>query len=172
MKNKILFTFLTVSFLFIFVVFYKGLNLSNFYKPSLDLKKDIPKFSLQTLNKKELVKSENLFNQNKLYILNIWASWCVPCRDEHSLLMNLSKNEKIVVVGLNYKDNFNNAKKFIDTLGNPYSIILVDRDGTKSIEWGAFGVPETFIIYKNKIIKKYVGPLNFKTAEEIQNFLQ
>ena len=116
-------------------------------------------------NKK--VTSKKIFNQNKFYLLNIWASWCVPCRDEHSLLLNLSNNDQIEIIGLNYKDNANNAKKFLKELGNPYKQILLDNDGTKAIEWGAFGVPESFLIYQNKIIKKFIGPLNFKSVEEI-----
>ena len=96
----------------------------------------------------------------------------MPCRDEHSLLINLSKSKKIEIIGLNYKDNFENAKKFIDELGNPYSVILLDRDGTTSIEFGAFGVPETFLIYKNKIIKRYIGPLNSNLVNEINNYIK
>jgi cytochrome c biogenesis protein CcmG, thiol:disulfide interchange protein DsbE len=82
--------------------------------------------------------------------------------------MNLSKNEKIEIIGLNYKDKFKNADKFINKLGNPYTKILIDRDGTKAIELGAFGVPETFLIYKNQIIKKFIGPLNSKLIKEIE----
>ena len=96
----------------------------------------------------------------------------MPCRDEHPLLMDLSKNKKIEIIGLNYKDNLNNAEKFINELGNPYSIILLDRDGTKAIEWGAFGIPENFLIYENKIIKRYIGPLNSKLVEEIKNYIE
>jgi cytochrome c biogenesis protein CcmG/thiol:disulfide interchange protein DsbE len=88
------------------------------------------------------------------------------------MLVSLSKSEKIEIIGLNYKDNLKNAEKFINELGNPYSIILLDRDGTISIEWGAFGVPETFLIYENKIIKRYVGPLNFKLVDEIKDYIK
>ena len=87
-------------------------------------------------------------------------------------MLNLSKNKKVEIIGLNYKDNFNNAEKFIDELGNPYSIILLDRMGTKAIEWGAFGVPETFLIYENKIIKRFIGPLNSKLVDEIKDYIK
>ena len=96
----------------------------------------------------------------------------MPCRNEHPLLIDLAENKKIEIIGLNYKDNSNNAEKFINELGNPYSIILLDRDGTKAIEWGAFGVPETFLIYEDKIIKRYIGPLNQKIINEIQNYVK
>ena len=83
--------------------------------------------------------------------------------------MQLSKNQSIKLIGLNYRDNFNNAKKFIDEFGNPYSRILIDKDGTLGVEFGAYGVPETFLIDKNKnIIKKFVGPINQEIVNEIK----
>jgi len=83
--------------------------------------------------------------------------------------MELSKIQSVKLIGLNYRDNLNNAKKFINELGNPYAQILIDKDGTLAVEFGAYGVPETFIIDKNKkIIKKFVGPINKETAEEIK----
>ena len=86
--------------------------------------------------------------------------------------MQLSKNQSIEIVGLNYKDNIFNAKNFINDLGNPYSEILVDKDGTISIELGAYGVPETYVINKKKIIKKFLGPLNENSIEEIELMLK
>jgi cytochrome c biogenesis protein CcmG/thiol:disulfide interchange protein DsbE len=83
--------------------------------------------------------------------------------------MQLSKNQSIKLIGLNYKDNFNNAKKFINEFGNPYSRILIDKDGTLGIEFGAYGVPETFLIDKNKnIIKKFIGPISQEIINEIK----
>ena len=115
------------------------------------------------------VNSDKIFEENIFYIVNIWASWCVPCRTEHPLLMQLSKNQSIKLIGLNYRDNFNNAKKFIDDFGNPYSRILIDKDGTLGVEFGAYGVPETFLIDKNKkMIKKFVGPINQEIVNEIK----
>jgi len=171
MKNRIIYFFLVIFLIFVFVIFYRGLSNSNLYTPNTDIK-SIPEFTSETFFQKKTLNSKDIFNNNKFYLLNIWASWCVPCRNEHSLLINLSKSEKIEIIGLNYKDNFNNAKKFINELGNPYSIILIDRDGTKAIEWGAFGIPETFLIYENKIIKRYIGPLNLKLVDEIKNYIK
>jgi len=83
--------------------------------------------------------------------------------------MELSKNQSVKLIGLNYRDNFNNAKKFINEFGNPYSQIIVDNEGTLSVEFGAYGIPETFIIDKNKkIIRKFIGPINKETVEEIK----
>ena len=169
MRNKTFYFLLIVFFIFVFVIFYRGLNNSNLYTPKIN-EKNIPEFSSKTFFKKRYVNSKDIFNKNKFYILNIWASWCVPCRDEHPLLIKLGKSEKIEIIGLNYKDDFNNAEKFINEFGNPYSIILLARHGTKAIEWGAIGVPETFLIHKNRIIKRYMGPLNSKLIEEIESY--
>ena len=87
--------------------------------------------------------------------------------------MQLSSNPSIRIIGLNYKDDLTNAKKFINQMGNPYSEILIDNDGTISIELGAYGIPETFIIDKNKIIlKKFVGPINDQSLKEIESLLK
>ena len=166
MRNRIIYFLFIIFFIFVFVIFYRGLDNSNLYTPNTNIK-SIPEFTSETLFKKKSINSKEIFNKKKFYLLNIWASWCVPCRDEHSMLISLAKSEKIEIIGLNYKDNLKNAEKFINELGNPYSIILLDRDGTISIEWGAFGVPETFLIYENKIIKRYVGPLNLEFHQSI-----
>jgi cytochrome c biogenesis protein CcmG/thiol:disulfide interchange protein DsbE len=87
--------------------------------------------------------------------------------------MQLSKTQSIKLIGLNYRDNFNNAKKFIDDFGTPYSRILIDKDGTLGVDFGAYGVPETFLIDKNKnIIKKFVGPINQEIVNEIKSIIK
>ena len=171
MKNRIVYCLFIIFFVFVFVIFYRGLDNSNLYIPNSDIK-SIPEFTTETLIKKKTINSKDIFNQNQFYLFNIWASWCLPCRDEHSWLISLGKNEKLEIIGLNYKDNLNNAKKFINELGNPYSTILLDRDGTEAIEWGAFGVPESFLIYENKIIKRYIGPLNLDLVNEIKSYIK
>ena len=168
MKNKIFIIIVISFFVFVFLIFYKGLNNSNIYKPSDSENKIVPKFSAYSFFENKLINSENIFNQKKFYLLNIWASWCVPCRDEHPFIMSLKGSNKLEIIGLNYKDNDKNAKKFINDYGNPYSKILLDKDGTRAIEWGAYGVPETFLIFENQIIKRYVGPLNSDSILEIK----
>jgi cytochrome c biogenesis protein CcmG/thiol:disulfide interchange protein DsbE len=169
MKNKFsLFIIITVLS-FCFVIFYKGLNNPNIYAPKIKDKKNIPIFEAKDFNSSAYLKSEKIFEEDVFYIVNIWASWCVPCRIEHPLLMELSKNQSVKLIGLNYRDNINNAKKFINEFGNPYSQIIVDNEGTLSVEFGAYGVPETFIIDKNKkIIRKFIGPINKEIVEEIK----
>ena len=169
MKNKFSLFVVIIILIFSFVIFYKGLNTQNTYTPKVNEKKNIPTFKAKDFDSDTYINSDKIFEENIFYIVNIWASWCVPCRTEHPLLMLLSKNQSIKLIGLNYRDNFNNAKKFINEFGNPYSQILVDNDGALSIEFGAYGVPETFIIDKNKkIIRKFVGPINQEIVDEIK----
>ena len=172
MKSKLVQYSIILIFLIIFVVFYKSLKDTNIYTPEVKINNDIPIFSTELLISNDELSSTEIFETDKFYLLNIWASWCVPCRDEHSILMSLSKNNKLTIIGMNYKDNKKNAKSFLDELGNPYEKIIVDKNGTNSIEWGAFGVPETFIIYNNKVIKKYIGPLNNELLIEIQKIIK
>jgi len=171
MKNRIVYCLFIIFFVFVFVIFYRGLDNSNLYIPNSDIK-SIPEFTTETLIKKKTINSKDIFNKKNYYLLNIWASWCVPCKDEHPLLINLGKNKRIEIIGLNYKDNLNNAERFINELGNPYSTILLDRDGTEAIEWGAIGVPESFLIYENKIIKRYIGPLSLDLVNEIKSYIK
>jgi|TARA_B110000495_G_C22620622_1_gene369848 cytochrome c biogenesis protein CcmG/thiol:disulfide interchange protein DsbE len=169
MKNKLTLIILFIFLSFCFVILYKGLNNSNTYIPKINHEKNIPVFKAKDLNSNTYIDSEKIFEENIYYIINIWASWCIPCKKEHPLLMELSKIQSVKLIGLNYRDNLNNAKKFINELGNPYAQILIDKDGTLGVEFGAYGVPETFIIDKNKkIIKKFVGPINKETVEEIK----
>ena len=172
MKKKLLPFFVAIIFGIIFIVFYKGLEDTNIYTPDLNVQKDIPIFNSKDFYSEKVLKSSDIFEFDKTYLLNIWSSWCVPCRQEHPLLMTLKQNDKIDIIGLNYKDNKKNAVKFLQELGNPYEKIFIDLDGTKAIEWGAYGVPESFLIYNNEIIKKYIGPLNEDLTSEIKYLIK
>ena len=172
MKNKIFPIFISIVFILIFVIFYRGLQNSNIYIPKTSIEKDIPNFNAKIFNSNKKINSEEVFKKDKFYLMNIWASWCIPCRDEHLYLMNLSNQKIIEVIGLNYKDNKSNAKKFLEELNNPYKIIISDEDGTIAIEWGAYGVPETFLIHNKRIVKKYVGPLNSNSLFEIKKLIK
>ena len=172
MKKILLPIFVVLFFTFIFIVFYKGLEDSNIYTPDIKEKVKIPEFKTKDFYSDISLNSTNIFKKDKVYLLNIWSSWCVPCRQEHSLLMRLVSEPKISIVGMNYKDNLNNAKNFLKELGNPYREIFIDADGTIAIQWGAYGVPESFLIYNNKIVKKYIGPLNQNLVDEIKKFIK
>lgn len=98
--------------------------------------------------------------QGNVTLVNIWASWCAPCRQEHPLLMELAKDKRFVIAGLNYKDDADNARGFLSELGDPYRVIGTDPTGRTAINWGVYGVPETFLVDRQGIIRlKHVGPL-------------
>ena len=168
MKNKILPFSVIIIFGIIFFIFYKGLEDSKIYTPDVNTKKEIPVFNTKEFFSGENVKSSSIFELDKVYLLNIWSSWCVPCRQEHPLLMKLNKENRLNIVGMNYKDNKENARDFLNELGNPYHKVFTDFDGTIAIEWGAYGVPESYLISDNNIIKKYIGPLNQEIIDEIK----
>ena len=172
MKSKFIPLILILIFLITFVIFFKGLKNSNIYTPDTNLKKEVPSFKLKSFEDNSIVISEKIFKDNDYYFMNIWASWCIPCKEEHEFLMELKKDDKIQLVGFNYKDNFTNASSFLKDLGNPYDIIVSDKDGTASIEWGAYGVPESFLVYQNKIIKRFIGPINNEDLLEIQKIIR
>ena len=172
MKIKIFPIFLIVTFSIIFFIFYKGLQNTNIYTPKIKSEIKIPNFETKEFFLKDKINSDQIFLGSDYYLLNIWASWCIPCKEEHKYLMDLSKKENIKIIGQNYKDNFDNAKNFLIKLDNPYDLIFLDNDGTIAIEWGAYGVPETFLIQNNKIIKKIIGPLNEKLLFEIKELIK
>jgi cytochrome c biogenesis protein CcmG, thiol:disulfide interchange protein DsbE len=104
--------------------------------------------------------------RGKVSIVNVWASWCAPCRAEHPLLMELAKDDRIQILGLNYKDQPANALRFLGQLGNPFAAIGVDNRGAAAIDWGVYGVPETFVVDANGIVRhKHVGPLTPESFE-------
>ena len=167
MKNKIVPFLVFFFFIFVFFVFYKSLNQTNIYTPNVNLNKNIPEFEAKIFKSNERFSSKD-FILNEYYLINIWASWCAPCQIEHKYLMKLNKIKKLNLIGINYKDSKSNADNFLKNLGNPYDIILIDEDGKLSINWGAYGVPETFLIFNNKIKKKYTGPLDETSVQEIK----
>ena len=108
--------------------------------------------------------------KGKVSVVNVWASWCVPCHDEAPLLTELSKDSRLQVVGINYKDSADNARRFLGRYGNPFGIVGVDGNGRAAIEWGVYGVPETFVVgHDGTILYKLVGPV---TAANINTVLR
>ena len=172
MKSKVIAITLILFFLITFVIFFKGLKNPNLYTPISIQEKEVPSFELKSFGDDTKIVSEKIFRGNKYYLMNIWSSWCIPCRDEHKFLMELKKDKKIELIGLNYKDNFKNATSFLKDLGNPYNIIVSDKDGIASINWGAYGVPESFLIHKNKIIKRFIGPINNEDLSELKKIVR
>lgn len=140
--------------------------------PSVLLGREAPKTDLPPLEGlKHAGKQVPGFNSDlfagKLSIVNVWSSWCVPCRQEHPLLVELGKRDGVQIIGLNYKDKNENALRFLGQLGNPYDAVGVDQKGRGAIQWGVYGVPETYIVDKTgTIVYKQVGPLNHIIIKE------
>ncbi|MGV1907746.1 DsbE family thiol:disulfide interchange protein [Agrobacterium cavarae] len=102
----------------------------------------------------------------KLTLVNVFASWCVPCRQEHPMLKELSKDKRLNIVGINYKDKADNAVRFLGELGNPYAAIGIDPNGRAAIDWGVYGIPETYLVGPDgTILYKKVGPIDVTTYE-------
>ena len=173
MKNKY-YKFSILTFLiFIFLIFYYGLKEKNLYTPEDIVIKRFPNLFLNDFHSYNETSLDNILIDSNYYLINIWASWCLPCREEHPYLVQLKKNSLIKIIGINYKDKKDNALKFLDTFENPYTHILSDTNGTASIEIGAYGVPESFVLNKKKeIIKKIIGPIDKKKFNEIIKLLK
>jgi cytochrome c biogenesis protein CcmG/thiol:disulfide interchange protein DsbE len=128
--------------------------------PSVLIGEKAPSIDLPALERFDLPALNDDAIKGKLTLLNVWASWCVPCRQEHPFLVDLAKDERLNIVGLNYKDKPFNAAQFLTGLGNPYTAVGVDSTGEATIDWGVYGVPETFVISpEGTIIYKHIGPI-------------
>jgi cytochrome c biogenesis protein CcmG/thiol:disulfide interchange protein DsbE len=105
--------------------------------------------------------------KGKLTLVNVWASWCIPCREENPIILDLAKDKRLTVVGINYKDETANALRFLGELGNPFSAIGVDPRGKAAIDWGVYGIPESYLVDANgTIVYKRVGPFDQRSLEE------
>ena len=173
MKKNIFYLSILLFFIFIFTILYIGLDKPNFYKPKEVKNKNLEEFISTELFSNKQFNSKDIIENNNFTLINIWSSWCLPCRAEHEILMTLSKKTDLNIIGLNYKDKKNNAIKFLDELGNPFSKNLIDPNGIISISLGAYGVPESFLLNnKSRIIKKYIGPLTSDNISEIIKIIQ
>ena len=113
------------------------------------------------------LKSSDL--KGDIFLVNIFASWCAPCRAEHPALMKLAENPELKIVGINYKDQGENARRFLGALGNPYTNVGVDRKGRTAIEWGFYGIPETLLVGPDGTVRhKIVGPINPQKFQELK----
>ena len=135
--------------------------------PSVLIGKSIPEFELPAVQNLKLDGQtipgfgSTELGQNEATIVNVWASWCGPCTTEHPFLMALKDKSGVPIYGINHKDQPANARRFLRRLGNPYAAVGADTKGRVSIDWGVYGVPETFIVNgEGKIILKHVGPIN------------
>lgn len=143
-----------------------GLNRDPREVPSPLVGKAAPAFDLPLLGQpdKRFVPAEM---RGKVWLLNVWASWCVSCRDEHPVLVELSKKAVLPILGLNYKDQNDDAQRWLKQFGNPYQLSVVDADGRIGIDYGVYGVPETYLIDGEGVIRyKQIGPLTPAILEQ------
>jgi len=129
--------------------------------PSALLGKKAPALAMQSLEGSNTPALTDQAVAGKLTLVNVFASWCVPCRQEHPLLKELAKDTRLTVVGINYKDKNDNALRFLGELGNPYAAIGIDPNGKAAIDWGVYGIPESYLVGPDgTILYKRVGPFD------------
>ena len=151
---------LIIATAFIFISLFFGLNKKDKTLNSPLLNKPIPEINLDSLKNEKLNESDF---KKEILLVNFFASWCVPCIVEHDFLFELKKQKPIKIYGINYKDDIKNLEIWLEKLGNPYSKIGIDKTGITGINWGVNGIPESFLIDKNGIIKhKINGVINEK----------
>ncbi len=127
--------------------------------PSPLIGKPVPVFSAPRLDQPQTVVTPAEL-RGQVWVLNVWASWCVPCRIEHPLWVDFAKTQKVALVGLNYKDKRDDALAWLQRYGDPYRLSLADNGGQIGIDWGVYGVPETFIVDRDGVIRhKHIGPV-------------
>ena len=155
-----------IIYIIISVFLALGLDLKPKEIPSPLIGKPAPAFTLPVLARPQQQLTQNDF-LGQVWLLNVWASWCVSCREEHPLLLHLAKQNAVTLVGLNYKDETADANRWLETQGNPYGISVQDVDGRIGIDYGVYGVPETFVIDKRGVIRyKLTGPLDNAILDE------
>ena len=151
-------------------MFYKGLKIDPSIVPSNLIDEQTPNFQLKKVGNYPLFDSKDLLKK-EIKIVNFFATWCGPCKIEHPQLMELSSSFRIY--GIAKKDNPKNIINWLKSYGNPFDKIGLDNDGISSIEWGVYGLPETFLINKdNKILYKHIGPIMKNDLEKINAFLK
>ena len=166
MQNKIKIS-VFIIIIFITGVFFLGLYKDTNYNTNFLTGKKISNISLEYFDENKFYKEEDL-KRNNYTLINFWASWCLPCRQEHSLLIQLSKEKNLKLLGVNFKDKKKQAEMFLNELGNPYDFLTKDELGKSSVKFGIFGIPESILVNKDlMILKKFVGPLSTEDYDSI-----
>ena len=169
MQKKIIKSFILLFIIFIIGVFFISLNKNSTYDTKGLVGQKITNVQLNHFSKNKIITEKNL-KENEFTLINFWASWCGPCRDENPVLLRLNKEKNLKMLGVNFKDNKKNANSFLIELGNPYDELAVDKQGKQSINFGIYGIPESILINKDLIIiKKFIGPIFESDYEYIKS---
>ena len=168
-KKSIFSLIVLVLLILSFFVFKFALEKEKIYSPKIMEDQIFTDFEvIDLINEKKINFDKVLYGKN-FYLINIWSSWCEPCKDESEYLLELKNDTRIMMIGINYKDKKKNALNFLKLYGDPFEQIFVDKQGLISINFGAYGVPETFLVNDNKkVLKKFIGPLDDKDVYEIK----
>ena len=164
--------FIILIIVFIIVVFFISLNKSSIYDTKNLAGNKIDIIGIENFyEEKKMITEKDLINDN-FTLINFWASWCGPCRDEHKYLISLNKEKNLILLGVNFKDKKQNALKFLDALGNPYDILGIDKLGKYSVDLGIYGIPESILVNQDLvIIKKFTGPLSKNSHDDIKKII-
>ncbi|HVF64401.1 MAG TPA: DsbE family thiol:disulfide interchange protein [Casimicrobiaceae bacterium] len=153
-------------FVVLLAFLFVGLSRNPREVPSPLVGKPAPAFKLVQLHEPQRTLSTTDL-KGQVWLLNVWASWCVSCRIEHPLLVELAKSKRMPIIGLNYKDKRDEGIAWLKERGDPYDVSIVDADGRVGIDWGVYGVPETFVIDKAGVIRyKHIGPVDAAAIEK------
>ena len=165
--QKIIKSIIVFLFIFVLLVFYNSLNRETNYSTDYLVGNKLANINLKSFDDNKIYTNED-FKKSRYTLINFWASWCAPCRVEHSYLMQLSKEKNLKILGVNFKDKKINASKFLNELGNPYYYMAKDTTGKQSVNFGIYGIPESILIDNETIVlKKFVGPLNEQNLNDI-----
>ena len=169
-KKSIFSLIILILLIISFFIFKFALQKEKIYTPKMTDNQIFTDFKVQFLIDEKQINFNKVLTGKNFYLINIWSSWCEPCKDESEYLLELKNNTPIMMIGINYKDKKKNALNFLKLYGDPFDQIFIDKQGTISINFGAYGVPETFLVNAdNKVLKKYIGPLNDEDVYEIKN---
>jgi len=173
MQKIIIKSSIILLIIFIIGVFFVGLNKNSIYDTKNLVGQKITKIELEHFTENNRIITENDLKKNDFTLINFWASWCGPCRDEHPILLKLSKEKNLQLLGVNFKDKKINALKFLRDLGDPYNVLARDELGKHSINFGIYGIPESILINKDLvIIKKFIGPISQDDYSYIKNIVR
>ena len=168
-KKSIFSLIILVLLILSFFVFKFALEKEKIYSPKIIDNQINTDFEVTDLIEEKKINFDQILLGKNFYLINIWSSWCEPCKDESDKLLELKKDTRIKMIGINYKDKKKNALNFLKLYGDPFDQIFIDKQGTIAINFGAYGVPETFLINEdNKVLKKYIGPLDDEDIYEIK----